>query len=125
MEEKDKTFENWWMANKQRVLSEDREYSDAIGTYKMTSGADWLLFGIPVVTGILCIEYVPIESEVLRWAVSFLAALLVSVACVYVKSLSNPHRPISDIEADVKKRCLDEYRRTGVLGKNNKTPTNR
>ena len=125
MEEKDKTFENWWMANKQRVLSEDREYSDAVGTYKMTSGADWLLFGIPVVTGILCIEYVPIESEVLRWVVSFLAAVLVSVACVYVKSLSNPHRPIGDIEADVKKRCLDEYRRTGVLGKSNKTTTNR
>ena len=113
------------MANKQRVLSEDREYSDAVGTYKMTSGADWLLFGIPVVTGTLCIEYVPIARAALRWVVSFLAAVLVSVACVYVKSLSNPHRPIGDIEADVKKRCLDEYRRTGVLGKSNKATTNR
>ena len=117
MKEKDETFENWWSANKQWVLAEDREYSDAVGTYKITSGADWLLFGIPVVTGILCIQYIPIASEVLRWVVSFIVAVVVSAGCVYVKSLSNPHRPIGDIEADVKQRCWEKYQHTGVLEK--------
>jgi len=29
--------------------------------YKMKSGADWILFGIPVVAGIVSFDYLPIE----------------------------------------------------------------
>ncbi|MBR6978633.1 MAG: hypothetical protein IKH88_02225 [Prevotella sp.] len=117
MEEKNEVFENWWQTNKQTALAEDREYREAIETYKMKSGADWLLFGIPVVTGIICVQSLPISHEILRWVASIAITVVVFVICVYVKSLSHPHRPISDIEADVKKRCLEEYLRTGKLGK--------
>ena len=117
MDEKNEVFENWWQINKQKVLDEDREYHEAVETYKMKSGADWLLFGIPVVTGIICVQALPINHEILRWVVSIVITVVVFVICVFVKSLSHPHRPISDIEADVKKRCLEEYLRTGNLGK--------
>ncbi len=116
MEQKNEVFENWWQANKQKALAEDREYREAVETYKMKSGADWLLFGIPVVTGIVCVQHLPINHEILRWVASIAITVVVFVICVYVKSLSHPHRPISDIEADVKKRCLEEYLRTGKLG---------
>lgn len=113
MDEKNEKFETWWQENKQKVLSEDWEYREAVETYKMTSGADWLLFGIPVVTGILCVQHLPIHHEILRWVASIAITLVVFAVCVFIKSLSHPHRPISDIEADVKKRCLEEYLRTG------------
>ena len=116
MEQKNEVFEDWWQANKQKALAEDREYREAVETYKMKSGADWLLFGIPVVTGIVCVQHLPINHEILRWVASIAITVVVFVICVYVKSLSHPHRPISDIEADVKKRCLEEYLRTGKLG---------
>ena len=117
MDEKEEKFEDWWKSNKQWVLAEDREYRDAVDTYKMTSGADWLLFGIPVVSGILSVQCLSISHEILRWLVSIVITLVVFVICVYVKSLSNPHRAISDIEADVKRRCLEDYMKTGVLRK--------
>ena len=116
MDEKNEVFENWWQANKQKVLDEDREYHEVVESYKMKSGADWLLFGIPVVTGIICVQNFPIQHEILRWVASIAITIVVFAICVFVKSLSHPHRPISDIEADVKKRCLEKFLRTGKLG---------
>lgn len=101
--------------HKHHLLMEDREYKEAVGTYEMKSGADWLLFGIPVAAGIVSVEYIPITHELLRWIVSILITVVVFVACVYVKSLSNPHRAISDIEADVKRRAYQKYLDTGEL----------
>ncbi len=105
----DKGFEEWWAANKLRMLNENQEYRDAVATYGMKSGADWLLFGIPVATGIVCIQGIPISNELLRWLVSFVITVVVFAICVYVKSLSNPHRPISEIEEDVKRDSYQRY----------------
>lgn len=115
MDDKKELFENWWLSSKQRVLAEDREYREAVETYKMKSGADWLLFGIPVVTGILCVQHLPIQHEILRWVASIAITVVVFAICVFFKSLSHPHRPISDIEADVKKRYWEKYLETGEL----------
>ena len=115
MENKEKEFERLWLENKKRLLNEDQEYKDATATYGMTSGADWLLFGIPVATGIICVDILPFQSEVLRWIVSIIVTILVFAVCVWVKSLSNPHRAIEDIEKDVKRRCYENYMKTGKM----------
>jgi hypothetical protein len=115
MENKEKDFEQLWLENKKRLLNKDKEYRDAVATYGMSSGADWLLFGIPVATGIVCVEMLPISSEVLRWVVSVAITIVVFALCVWVKSLSNPHRAIADIEKDVKKRCHEQFLKTGKL----------
>lgn len=112
MENKEKEFERYWLENKKRFLNEDQEYQDAIATYGMTSGADWLLFGIPVATGIVCVETLPFQSEILKWVVSVVITVVVFAVCVWVKSLSNPHRAIEDIEKDVKQRCYENYLKT-------------
>ena len=115
MENKEKEFEQLWLENKTRLLNEDKEYRDAIATYGMTSGADWLLFGIPVATGIVCVECLPFQSEILKWVVSVVITVVVFAICVWVKSLSNPHRAIEDIEKDVKQRCFENYQKTGRI----------
>lgn len=106
-------FDDWWIANKTWVLMEDREYREAVETYKMKSGADWLLFGIPLVAGIVSLNYLPIRHEVLKFLAAVAITIAVSVVCVYIKSLTNPHRAIADIEKDVRKRTLEEYEKTG------------
>ncbi len=115
MDNREQQFEKAWQMHKHRLLMEDKEYQDAVNTYQMKSGADWLLFGIPVVAGIVSVEYIPISHEILRWGASILITVAVFVACVYVKSLSNPHRAISDIEEDVKRRAYQSYLETGKL----------
>lgn len=97
-------FELKWLENKKRLLNEDPEYKKAVKGYQMKSGADWLLFGIPVVAGIVSMQVIPIQSEILRWVVCIAITILAFVLCVMVKSISNPHRAIEDIEADVKER---------------------
>ena len=104
-----KEFEEYWAVNKHRLLQEDEEYHKATEAYKMTTGADWLLFGIPVVVGIVSMQYIPIHHEILRWCASIGITILVFTLCVYVKSLTNPHRAIEDIESDIKKRNYEQF----------------
>ena len=59
----DPAFTEYWTIHRDRLLREDSEYSAALESYAMKSGADWLLFGIPVATGIVCVEMLPISSE--------------------------------------------------------------
>ena len=115
MKTQDPRFEQLWQENKSRLLMEDEEYKSAISSYTMTSGADWLLFGIPVVAGIVSIEFIPISHEILRWIASILITIVVFAICVYVKSLNNPHRAVGDIESDIKKRAYEHYQKTGEL----------
>ena len=115
MDTRDPKFEQYWNGHKTSILMKDDEYRAAVETYRMRSGSDWLLFGIPVMAGIVSMQFIPIEHELLRWVASILITIVVFVICVYVKSLSNPHRAISDIEADVKKKAYEEYLSTGRL----------
>ena len=106
-------FELKWLENKKRLLNEDPEYKKAVEAYQMKSGADWLLFGIPVVVGIVCMQIIPIQHEILLWVVSIAITILAFVLCVMVKSMMNPHRAIEDIEADVKERYYQQLNQKG------------
>ena len=108
------TFEQYWQKNRQRLLNDNPEYREAIEGYKMKSGADWLLFAIPVVAGIVSISYIPIEHELLRWIASIGITVVVFVLCVFVKSLTIPGRPLSEIEADVKRRYFESLNHKSI-----------
>ena len=41
-------FETFWKANRERILMSSDEYIKATSSYKLSSGADWLLFAIPI-----------------------------------------------------------------------------
>lgn len=101
-------FEEKWLANKKRLLMEDEEYKKAIESYEMKSATDWLLFIIPIVSGIISMQYIPISHELLLWVASIGITIVVFAVCVMVKSMMNPHRAISDIEADVKRRYWEK-----------------
>ena len=56
----DEKFEVLWQKNRKSLLSEDREWQQLQQSYKVSSGADMLLFGIPAVAGIVSFNYVPL-----------------------------------------------------------------
>lgn len=80
--------EELWLKNKPRLLRENKEYQEALQAFKMKSGADWLLFAIPVAAGIVFINSVPITPEWLLWIATVGVAVVVFAICVFVKSLS-------------------------------------
>ena len=75
----------------------------------MKSGADWLLFAMPVVAAILVFDWNPFGRELLNWIVSALVAIISFVACVAVKSWLSGGRPVSEIEADIKEQARQEF----------------
>lgn len=115
MEQFEDEFELLWLERRKRILAADEEYRMATDGYRMTSGADWLLFGMPVVAAILVLDMSFFSSELLNWVVSAAVAVVMFGGAVFVKSLITGGRSVSEIEADIKKRCREEYDRTGTF----------
>ena len=103
----DEKFEVLWQKNRKSLLSEDREWQQLQQSYKVSSGADMLFFGIPAVAGIVSFNYVPLSGELLKWLVSAVVTVLCFVLCVFVKSLFSPTLSASEIE----KRVKTDYRK--------------
>ncbi|MBQ6422897.1 MAG: hypothetical protein IJJ90_05070 [Prevotella sp.] len=103
----DEKFEVLWQKNRKSLLSEDREWQQLQQSYKVSSGADMLLFGIPAVAGIVSFNYVPLSGELLKWLVSAVVTVLCFVLCVFVKGLFSPTLSASEIE----KRVKTDYRK--------------
>ena len=111
----EKDFETLWRENKKRILEADPEYRKIIESYKMNSGADWLLFALPAVVAIVILDWSPLEKELLNWLIGAIAAIIVFVLCVWVKSFLSANRSLDEVEQEIKNRCLNHYNRTGNL----------
>ncbi|MBR5652860.1 MAG: hypothetical protein IKS64_03915 [Muribaculaceae bacterium] len=97
-----------WMRERKRLLAENKEYQQTLEGYKMKSGADWLLFAIPVVAGIVSYNYIPIANELLRWLATVGVTIVVFAICVFIKSTTIPGRTLEEIEKDVKEQYLQQ-----------------
>jgi len=102
-----KEFEEYWRTNKERLLSEDAEYKELKNSYRMTSGADWLLYAIPVVAGLAFMNYCNVSRELLKWLLSAVVTVVCFVLCVFVKSLITSAPSLDDIEKRVKQQCRE------------------
>ena len=97
-------FEKYWKEHKFEILNADDEYNKAKESFKMNSGSDWLLFAIPVVAGLVFMQYVRLENEILNWIASACVIILCFIVCVLVKSITSGNVSLDDIETRIKKR---------------------
>ncbi len=100
------------MRNRKQLLAESEEYKQTLDGYKMKTGADWILFAIPVVAGIVSFNYIPIANELLRWLATVGVTVLVFAVCVFIKSTTIPGRTLEEIEKDVKKHYFTQLDNT-------------
>ena len=98
----DEDFEKYWLMHREQLLRANDEYRRVEDSYKIKSGADLLLFGIPVVVGISFMNLCPITSELLKWLLSAVVTVACFVICVWVKSLLSGDRSIDEIEREIK-----------------------
>lgn len=104
-------FEEYWKANRARILKEDAEYQQACRRYKMSSGADWLLFAIPIAAGIVFLDYCPIAHELLKWLLGAAVTAVCFVGCVFVKSMITDGKSPESVEQAIKERYKKDYSR--------------
>lgn len=100
-------FEQFWQKHRMDILRKDADYLRANGAYRLSSGADWLLFGIPIAAGIVFMEWCPVVSEILKWLLGAVVTIVCFAVCVWVKSCISTTESASDIE----KRLKEEHRR--------------
>lgn len=104
----EKEFDSYWSTHKTQILNSDNTYQKAKADYKTTSGADLLLYAIPVVAGILTMEYCALESEILRWLLCAIVVIVCFVVCVWAKSLITDSQPPEAVENKIRQRLHDE-----------------
>lgn len=97
-------FEKYWKENREQILSKNDEYVKAKNCFKMTSGADWLLFAFPVVAGILFMNYCPIKHELLKWLASAVVTIIIFVICVWIKSMTSDSSSPEELEQKIKEQ---------------------
>lgn len=102
-------FEKYWMAHRKQLLSANDEYRRVEDSYKIKSGADLLLFGIPAVVGITFLSVCPMASELLKWLLSAVVTVVCFVVCVWVKSVLSGERSLEEIEREIKDEELKKW----------------
>lgn len=101
-------FEAYWQTHRLAILHAENEYQDAVRRYRLSSGADWLLFAVPAVCGIATLECCPLSSELHKWGVAAAVVVVTFVLCVWVKSMLTPGRSPAEIEQAIKQRLKKE-----------------
>lgn len=107
----DKEFETYWKENRMVILDKNDEYHHAKENFKIHSGADLILFGIPVVAGIVSINNVPLQNELLKWIVSAVITIVCFALSVWVKSLIT-----GTVSPDEVEQRLKEAKRREMVG---------
>ena len=103
----DKDFEILWLQNRERLLAEDTEWQAMKESYKVHGVTDVLFYAIPIIVGIMCLDYLPIANELLRWVVCAGIIIVVMAICMLIRTAGKGVKSASDIE----KRVKEEYRR--------------
>lgn len=114
-------FEQFWLEHSAQLLHNDEEYSKATGKYKMTTGADWLLFAIPVAVGVFLKDYLPIANELLNLLACVAAAFLSFLLCVWVKTVISGVPDLSAIEKRVKDEAREKWMAQRAASEEDKT----
>ena len=107
----DREFETYWKENRMTILEKNDEYRHAKENFKIHSGADLILFGIPVVAGIVSINNVPLQNELLKWIVSAVITIACFALSVWVKSLIT-----GTVSPDEVEQRLKEAKRREMVG---------
>lgn len=103
----EKEFEAYWKTHRNEILSKSEEYRRAKENLKMNSGSDLLLFGIPAVAGIVCINNIALANELLKWIVSAVVTILCFALCVWVKSIITGSESPDEVEQKIKQRTME------------------
>lgn len=102
-------FERYWTENREKILNANSEYIKVRDSYKSLSGADYLLYAIPVVAGIVFMDSCKfIEQELLKWFAGALVVIVCFVLCVWVKVLISGNNPPLEVENKIKSQLKEK-----------------
>lgn len=105
----EKEFEEYWKANRESILSKDEEYRRAKDNFKMSNGSDMLLFGLPIVAGIVFMNNVHLGNELLNWIASAAVTIVCFAICAWIKSLITGNCSPDEVEARIKEKEKKKY----------------
>lgn len=107
---KDEAFEQYWLVHKKEWLQQNDEYRSIEEGYKMRSGFDWLLWALPLVSGVVAFSVLPLMSELLKWILSAVVVVVVFMICVWIKSAMLGQRSLSVVENEVKQQAYQWFK---------------
>lgn len=109
----EKEFEEYWKTHRKEILDKDADYIRAKEEFKIHNGADFILFGLPVVVGIVFMNNIQLRSEILTWLASAAVTIVAFGVCVLVKSMITGVDSPDETEQRIKERKKKELVNNG------------
>lgn len=104
----DEEFEQLWQKNRDQVLAHDDEYQRIVNGYKRGSTINWIIIIGGAVVGSSLPDFLPIQSNVLKWIIAIVAGIIVIAVGLWIRSLFISPKTAEEVEKEVKER----YRQT-------------
>lgn len=109
-------FETYWQEHRSDILNNNAEWLRAKREFKISSGSDLILYGIPVVVGIVFMNNVKLANELLSWAAGAAVTIACFAICVWLKSIITDTESPDVVEDRIKRMLCEEM--TGDKHKN-------
>lgn len=110
----DKEFETYWKEHRNEILNKNRDYMHAKENFGMHSGADFILFGLPIVVGIVFMNNIQFKTEILTWVASAAVTIIAYAICVWIKTLISGVGSPDEVEQRIKKSKKEEMTGTNA-----------
>lgn len=110
----EKEFETYWKKHRNEILSEDSDYMHAKENFGMHNGANLILFGIPIVIGIVFMNNIHFKTEILTWAASAAVTIVAYAICVWIKALIFGVGSPDEVEQRIKQKKKEEMTGTDI-----------
>ena len=102
-------FEEYWLLNRQQILNSDEEYRRVRDSYKVASGADMILYVIPLAIAVVVLDWAPVKSELLNWLIAAVTAIVAFVVCTWIKTVTSNVRSLTEIEEEIKRKTREKF----------------
>lgn len=103
----EKTFEEKWADNRQRLLQEDEEYQRILRSYRKFSWADALVAPAALIGSMEFVAWLGVKSQVVNFVISLVLAIVFFCVFLYFRAVRVSRKTLAEVEQRIK----EAYRR--------------
>lgn len=112
----DRDFEAYWNQNHKRLIlnAPKKMRDDYLDSTKMNSVLDWVCFVVPIGVGIMVQPVLPLQSEILSWAITVVVVIMLFVFMQILKPVIQRKKSTIQVVDKIKQYYYERYKEKGL-----------
>lgn len=113
----EKEFEDYWTTHQRRLIlnAPEKLRKEYLQASRLDSPLDWIGFILPIGLGIALQPFLPLQSEILSWAITFVFVVLSFALVQMLKPRFTNRRTVAQVLDEIKQYYYQRYKKIGNL----------